>query len=287
MARRLVIILGPTGVGKTDWSISRAQEYGSPILSCDSRQIYRDMTIGTAVPSAEQLAAVQHHFIQILPVTEPYTAGQYETDALALIRRLFDEGHETLVMTGGSMLYIDAVVGGFDALPAVPAALRAELHARLAAEGAAPLAAQLRVLDPETWAVIDRANGQRVVRALEVCIASGRPYSSFKTGAAKARDFTIEKVGLRRPRARLYERIDRRVLRMVDDGLVEEARTLLPYRDLPALRTVGYRELFEHFDGRRSLDEAVALIQQHTRNYAKRQLTWWRQDQSIRWVDLG
>ena len=236
--KKLIIILGPTAVGKTDYSIETALKYDSPIISCDSRQIYKEMTIGTAVPSAEQLSAVQHYFIHSHTVTDLYTAGRYEVEALELINRLFDEGHETLVMAGGSGFYVDALVNGLDDFPQADLQLRSELTSRLQEEGVESLRQELRLLDPESYATIDIANGQRVVRALEVCLMTGRPFSSFKTSARKSRDFEIEKVGLVRPRDVLYDRINRRVLQMVDDGLVEEVRSLTRYRDLAALQTV-------------------------------------------------
>ena len=305
MSRRLIIILGPTAVGKTDYSIETALRYGSPIISCDSRQIYKEMTIGTAVPSAEQLAAVQHYFIHSHTVTQLYTAGKYELEALELINRLFDEGHETLVMAGGSGFYIDALVNGLDDFPAADLQLRNELMARLKEEGVEGLRQELRHLDPESYATIDIANGQRVVRALEVCMMTGKPFSSFKTSQAKRRDFEIEKIGLTRPREELYDRINRRVIQMVDEGLVEEVRGLTQYRDLAALQTVGYKEIFDWFDYEAglvsaegwtpntpgdgpvtSLDRAVELIQRNTRHYAKRQLSYWGRDKSIRWLTL-
>ena len=287
MSRRLLIILGPTAVGKTDYSISKALEYGSPVISCDSRQIFMNMSIGTAVPSASQLAAVKHYFIQTVPVTQAYTAGDYELDAVALAERLFEEGHETLVMTGGSMFYIDAVCNGLDNLPDGAAGLRAELWTRLGEEGVETLAEELRSKDPLTYSQIDIRNSQRVIRALEVCIVSGRPFSSFKTGGRRSRSFQIEKVGLTRPREELYSRIDRRVLNMMDEGLVEEARSLLPYRNCQALQTVGYKEVFEYLDNKIPLEEAVRLIQRNTRHYAKKQLTWWRRDPDIKWIDVS
>ena len=287
MRRRLIIILGPTAVGKTDYSISAARGYGSPVISCDSRQIFRNMSIGTAVPNASQLAAVKHYFIQSIHVTQAYTAGDYETDAVALIERLFDEGHETLVMTGGSMFYIDAVCNGLDNLPDGDQALRAELWNRLENEGVEALAEELRLKDPLTYSQIDVRNSQRVIRALEVCIVSGRPFSSFKTGERRVRSFEIEKIGLTRDREELYSRINQRVLNMLDEGLVEEVRSLLPYRDCQALQTVGYKEIFEYLDGKIPLEEAVRLIQRNTRHYAKKQLTWWRRDPSVKWVDIS
>ena len=300
-----MIILGPTAVGKTDYSIETALRYGSPVISCDSRQIYKEMTIGTAVPSAEQLAAVQHYFIHSHTVTQLYTAGKYELEALEIINRLFAEGHETLVMAGGSGFYVDALVNGLDDFPSADLKLRGELMARLQEEGVEALRLELKALDPESYATIDIANGQRVVRALEVCLMTGRPFSSFKTSARKSRDFEIEKIGLVRPREVLYDRINRRVIQMIDDGLVEEVRSLTQYRDLAALQTVGYKEIFDWFDyqdGKVSaegwtpqtpgdgpvttLDRAIELIQRNTRHYAKRQLSYWNRDKSIRWLEL-
>ncbi|HBN01847.1 MAG TPA: tRNA (adenosine(37)-N6)-dimethylallyltransferase MiaA [Rikenellaceae bacterium] len=287
MRHRLLIILGPTAVGKTDFSISKALEYGSPVISCDSRQIFRNMSIGTAVPSASQLAAVKHYFIQTVPVTQSYTAGDYELEAVQLVEALFVQGHETVVMTGGSMFYIDAVCNGLDNLPDGDPSLRAELWERLEKEGVESLSEELERMDPLTYSQIDIRNSQRVIRALEVCLVSGRPFSSFKTGEKRIRSFEIEKVGLTRPREELYSRIDGRVLNMIEEGLVEEVRSLLPFRNCQALQTVGYKEIFEHLDGKIPLDEAVRLIQRNTRHYAKKQLTWWRRDPDIRWVDIS
>lgn len=281
----LVIVLGPTAVGKTDYSIGLAREYGSPVISCDSRQIYREMKIGTAPPSAEQLAAVPHYFIGTRSVTEPYTAGKYELDALALLDELFRD-HATLVMCGGSGLYIDALCNGLDAFPDVDPQIREDLMTRLENEGLEALRFELRRLDPQTYESIDPANRQRVVRALEVCIGTGRPFSSYKTAAARERPFSIRKIGLTREREELYDRINRRVDLMMEAGLEEEARSLLPYRNLPALNTVGYRELFDCFDGRYPLEEAVRLIKRNTRHYAKKQLTYWGRDDSIEWMQL-
>lgn len=303
--KKLIIILGPTAVGKTDYSIETALRYGSPVISCDSRQIYKEMTIGTAVPSAEQLSAVQHYFIHSHTVEELYTAGRYELEALELINRLFNEGHETLVMTGGSGFYIDALVNGLDDFPSADLQLRSELTARLKEEGVESLRVELKRLDPESYAAIDIANGQRVVRALEVCLMTGKPFSSFKTSSRKSRDFEIEKIGLTRPREVLYDRINSRVLQMIDDGLVEEVRSLAGYRDLAALQTVGYKEIFDWFDFQNgkvseegwgptslgdgpvtSLERAVELIQRNTRRYAKRQLSYWGRDKDIRWMEI-
>ncbi len=286
MSRRIEIILGPTGVGKTVYAIRRALECGSPVISCDSRQIYKELCIGTAVPSEEELAAVKHYFIRTVPITENYTAGIYEVQAMELVNSLFAQGHETLVMCGGSMLYIDAFCYGLDDFPEVPLQLRQHLMECLRSEGVEVLAEQLRELDPVSYGEIDLSNGQRVIRALEVSMYTGEPFSSFKTRRFKERDFEIVKIGLDRPREELYERINARVLDMMDRGLEEEARSMLPHRDLPALQTVGYKEMFGYFDGEYDLDEAVRRIQVNTRHYAKRQLTWWRRDSEINWVSL-
>ena len=286
MARRLEIILGPTAVGKTGYAIRRALEVGSPVISCDSRQIFKELNIGTAAPSEEELAAVKHYFIRTVPITRNYTAGIYEAEALELVSRLFSEGHETLVMCGGSMLYIDAFCYGLDDFPEVPLQLRHHLMDCLRSEGVEVLAHQLQELDPQSYEELDLSNGQRVIRALEVSMYTGQPFSSFKTRQFKKRDFEIVKIGLDRPREQLYERINARVLKMVEDGLEAEARTMLPYRDLPALQTVGYREFFEYFDGKYDLETTVRHIQASTRHYAKRQLTWWRRDADIRWMSV-
>ena len=245
------------------------------------------MTIGTAVPDASQLAAVKHYFIHSHTVTELYTAGKYEIEALDLINRLFDEGHETLVMAGGSGFYVDALVNGLDDFPSADLQLRSELMVRLQTEGVESLRLELKALDPESYETIDIANGQRVVRALEVCLMTGKPFSSFKTAPKKKRDFEIEKIGLTRPRDVLYDRINRRVIQMIDQGLVDEVRSLTQYRDLAALQTVGYKEIFDWFDGTLdSLDRAVELIQRNTRRYAKRQMSYWGRDKDIRWIEL-
>ena len=282
--RNLRIILGPTASGKTAYAAALARELGSPVISCDSRQIYREMRIGTAVPPPELLAEVRHYFIQTESVTRMYTAGDYEADAVALIERLFDQGHEELVMCGGSMFYIDAVCRGLDNFPDADPELRASLMHAWKTEGIAPLVERLRTLDPVTCEEIDLFNGQRVIRALEVCLMTGRPFSSFKSRTDKQRSFTIEKIGLDLPRDVLYARINARTDRMLEEGLVEEVRSLLPYRDLPALQTVGYQEIFSYLDGAVDLAEARRLIARNTRHYAKKQLAWWRRDSSIRWI---
>lgn len=287
MPRKLVIVLGPTASGKTDYSLELATNYGSPIISCDSRQIYKEMCIGTAVPSASQLAAVKHYFIQTRSVTEYYTAGIYEAEALELIERLFAEGHETLVMTGGSMFYIDAICNSLDNIPTSDPAIRAALQEKLENEGIESLREELRLRDPEGYESMELSNTQRVFRAVEICITTGKPYSSFKRDpGATNRSFEIEKIGISRPKEVLYERINDRVLKMMEMGLVDEVKSLTQFRDLTALQTVGYKEIFDYLDGSIDLDEAVRLIQRNTRHYAKRQMTWWRRDPSIKWIEF-
>ena len=286
MGRKLIIVVGPTAVGKTGWSIDLALRVGSPVISCDSRQIYKEMTIGTAVPDASQLAAVKHYFIQDHTVAKMYTAGMYELEAIDLIEKLFAEGHETLVMAGGSMFYVDAVCNGLDDMPPADDDLRQELTRRVREEGVDSLRMDLKRLDPVAYESIDIANPQRVLRAVEVCLLSGRPFSSFKLAAPKKRSFEIEKIGLYRPRDVLYDRINQRVDKMMEDGLVDEGRSLAEYRDTTALRTVGYSEIFSYLDGKCSLEQAVADIKTNTRHYAKRQMTWWKRDKDIRWIEL-
>ena len=281
----LKIVLGPTAVGKSEYAVALAREGGSPVFSCDSRQFYRELRIGVARPEPELLAAVPHYFIADRSITEPLSAGGYEVEALALLEKLFRK-HETVVMAGGSGLYIDALCNGLDDFPEADPELRAQLSERLLTEGVASLRADLKILDPESYAALDPANGQRIVRALEVTLATGRKFSSFKTHAPKSRPFVIEKIGLTRQRAELYARIDARVDAMMEEGLLEEVRSLLPYRDLPALNTVGYKELFGYLDGAYDLAEAVRLIKRNTRHYAKKQLTWWARDSSITWIEL-
>jgi len=278
----LKIVLGPTAVGKTDWSIELAQKYGSPIVSCDSRQIFKGMAIGTAQPSLAQQTQVKHYFIACREPDENYTAGLYELEALSLLEQLFKE-HETVVMCGGSGLYIDALCNGLDDFPPADLQLRASLMERVEKEGISALRQDLKRLDPVSYSSIDIANIQRVVHALEITIGTGRPFSSFKTGKKKERNFEIQKIGLIRPREELYDRINKRVDIMLEQGLLQEAQSLMAYRNLPALNTVGYREMFQYLDGTVSFDEAVRLIKRNTRHYAKRQMTWWNRDNEIEW----
>ncbi|MBQ8461557.1 MAG: tRNA (adenosine(37)-N6)-dimethylallyltransferase MiaA [Bacteroidales bacterium] len=286
MARKLIIVSGPTAVGKTAWSIGLAQKYGSPIISCDSRQIYKEMSIGTAVPSKEELAAVKHYFIQDHSILQPYTAGDYEVEALALMDKLFADGHEVLVVSGGSGFFVEALCSGLPDVPKADPQLREDLDRRLREEGLESLRMDLKRLDPEAYSNIDITNPQRVLRAVEVCLLSGKTFSSFKQTAAKKRDFEIEKICMVRPREEMAERISKRVDQMLEDGLVEEVRSLQQYRNLPALRTVGYAEIFDYLDGNCTLEQAAEKIKTNTRHYAKRQLTWWRRDPEVRFLSF-
>lgn len=283
MQKELTIILGPTGVGKTDFSLELAKEYGSPIINCDSRQIYREMNIGTASPSAEQLGQVRHYFIHSHSVTQYYTAGLYELEAMALLEELF-KSHNRLVMVGGSGMYIDALCNGLDDFPPADLQLRDSLMKRLEVEGLESLRNELRILDKASYDTIDIANPQRVVRALEVTLQTGRKFSDWKSAPKKVRPFAIRKLGLNRGREELYDRINRRVDIMMDQGLLKEVESLQKYREFPALKTVGYREIFDYMDGRHSLETAVGLIKRNSRHYAKKQLTYWGRDKEIEWM---
>lgn len=280
--KELIIILGPTGVGKTDYAIDMALRLGSPVISCDSRQIFKEMKIGTAPPSDEQLARVRHYFIFTNSVTEYYTAGRYELDAMALVEELF-KTHDKLVMAGGSGLYIDAFCNGLDDFPPADRALRAELTARADNEGLESLVKQLADIDPQSYSTIELTNKQRVIRAVEVTLQTGRKFSDWKSSPKKVRPFKITKIGLTRERTELYDRINRRVDLMIEDGLVNEVAGLVAFRDMPALNTVGYKEIFDYLDGRQSLETAIELIKRNSRRYAKRQLTYWGRDSSIIW----
>ena len=284
--KTLVVLMGPTGVGKTALSIDLAKQIGSPVISCDSRQLYRELNIGVARPSEEQLRSVPHFFIADRSVQQGCSVGAYEQEAIALLDDLFAR-HSTLLMVGGSGLYIDAVCYGLDDMPATDRALRETLMQRLALEGVESLRRELRALDPDYYDAVDLKNPRRLVRALEVCIAAGKPFSKIRRNAPKKRTFSARLIVLTRSREALYESINARVDQMMAQGLLEEARQMLPYRRLSALQTVGYRELFRHFDGEISLPQAVELIKRNTRRYAKRQLTWMRRYEGAAWVDAG
>ncbi len=278
----LVIICGPTASGKTALAIEVARHFGTEIISADSRQIYREMRIGTAVPSPEELAAVKHHFIRTKSIFDYYNAFMYETEVLALLEDLFRRMNP-VVMAGGSGMYIDAVCHGIDDIPTVDPAVRQQMLVFYEQEGLEGLRRRLREVDPEYYGQVDLNNPKRLLKALEISVQSGRPYSSFLTRTRKERPFRTLKVGLDLPRQELYDRINRRVLQMVEEGLTEEARRLLPHRHTNALNTVGYKEIFDHLDGKITLDEAIERIRANTRKYARKQLTWFRRDPEIRW----
>lgn len=275
MNKRLIVIAGATGVGKTDTAIAVSKAFDAPIVSCDSRQIYSQMRIGTAAPTDEQLAEAEHYMVRNKSIFDSYSCGDYREEALAIIEKLF-QTHEYVILTGGSGLYIDAVTDGFDDIPKAGEGVREELNALYESGGMEALLEMLEKLDPQYYERCDRGNRQRVTRALEVCITAQRPYSSFLTGQSRKLDFDVIRILLELPRAELYERIDRRVDIMVAEGLVEEARALHQYAYLNALKTVGYRELFDYFDGKQDLETAIELIKRNSRRYAKRQMTWFR-----------
>ncbi len=280
--KTLVVLLGPTGVGKTALSLRLAEKLGTPILNADSRQLYRDLPIVTAAPTAEERRRVEHYFVGTLGLEDYYSAAQYEADALTLLDSLFRE-RDAVLLTGGSMMYIDAVCKGIDDIPTIDDATRAMMKARYETEGLAPLAEELRRLDPEYYAVCDVRNPKRVVHALEICHMTGRTYTSFRVGEVKSRPFRILKIGLRREREELYSRINARVDAMVEAGLLEEAKSVLPYRDCNSLNTVGYKELFKYFDGEWTLDFALDKIRRNSRVYSRKQTTWFSHDASIHW----
>ena len=282
MDKTLVVLLGPTGVGKTDLSIDLAKSFGTSIVSCDSRQIYREMKIGTAVPSEQQLAAVPHFFIRTLSVNAYYNSWQFEQQALEKIHELHEK-QKVVVMAGGSMMYIDAVCKGIDDIPTIDPALRQSLMNRYEEEGLESIRLQLKQLDPVFYEQVDLNNAKRVLHAVEVCLMAGVPYSSLRTNVAKDRGFRIIKIGLMREKEELYDRINRRVDQMLQNGLMEEARSLYPYREYNALNTVGYKEWFDFFDGKIDEAEAIRLIKRNSRRYAKKQLSWFRRDGEIRW----
>ena len=280
--KTLIVLLGPTAVGKTELALQIAEHIGSPILNADSRQLYRDLRIGTAAPTAEQLARVKHYFVGTLGIRDYYSAARFEADVLALADELFSS-HDSLLLSGGSMLYIDAVCKGIDDIPTVDEETRSLMRQRLETEGLDTLARELKLLDPEYYAQVDLKNTKRIVHALEICYQTGRTFTSFRTATRKERPFQILKIGLRRERADLFERINRRVDSMIADGLLDEARALLPYRDENALNTVGYKEMFQVLDGTWELAFAAERMKKNTRVYAKKQMTWFAHDNDIHW----
>ncbi len=280
----LISIVGPTAIGKTALAIQVAGYFNTEILSSDSRQFYKEMRIGTAVPDKAELAAIQHHFIQDRSVLQNYTVGDYERDAVAKIAELHRQ-HQVLVMTGGSGLYADAALRGFDAFPDIDPLIRRDLKDLFRQKGISVLQEKLKESDPETYRKIDLDNSQRLIRALEVCIGTGIPYSSFLTDQVSQRNFTTVKIGLTASRDLVYDRINRRVDQMMEQGLLEEVKNLVPYKELNALQTVGYKELFLYLEGQSSLTFAVEEIKKNSRRFAKRQYTWFNKDKEIRWFD--
>jgi len=282
MSKTLIVLLGPTGVGKTDLSIRIARHFNTEITSSDSRQVYREMRIGTAVPEKEQLEAVKHHFIHSHSIHDYFSSWECEQKTLALLNEKFKE-KDQMLMVGGSMMYIDAVCNGIDLISTISPELRKEVCDRYEKNGLEAMQAELKELDPVFYDQVDLQNAKRVIHAVEVCLMSGKPYSSLRTNKTKERDFKIIKIGLNRDRTELYNRINQRVDMMIADGQIEEARDLFEFKDLNSLNTVGYKELFEHFKGNISLDKAIELIKRNSRHYAKRQLSWFRRDEKIKW----
>lgn len=280
----LFVIIGPTGVGKTETCLQVAEHLNTPIVNADSRQIFKEIPIGTAAPTAEQRQRVRHYFVGTHSIADYYSAAMYEADVMSLLPRLFEESSSsTALLSGGSMMYVDAVCKGIDDIPTINDETRKLMKRRLAEEGLEALVEELRQLDPEHWAIVDKHNPRRVIHALEICHMTGKTYTSFRTNSIKRRPFRIVKIGLNREREELYERINLRVLQMMELGLEQEARSMYPLRHLNALNTVGYKELFQHFDGGISLEEAVRQIQSSTRRYMRKQLTWFKRDEEIRW----
>ena len=284
----LLVITGPTAVGKTDLCLEIAESRGIPVINADSRQIYRDMPIGTAAPTAEQMQRVKHYFVGTLALDEYYNASMYEQDVMTLLSQMFEGKDNALaMMTGGSMMYIDAVCNGIDDIPTIRDDIRQLYKDRLATEGLDPLLAELKTLDPEYYDIVDKCNPRRVVHGLEICRQTGTTYTSFRIRERKQRPFRIVKIALNRPRDILYKRINSRVDMMIAEGLEEEARRLYPLRHLNALNTVGYKEMFKYINGEWTLDEAVERIKGNTRRYARKQQTWYKKDDDIVWFDAA
>ena len=282
MSHTLIVLIGPTGVGKTELSLSIAEHFHTSILSSDSRQLYADLKIGTAAPTPEQLARVPHHFVGTLKLTDYYSAAQYEADVMKKLEELFSL-NEVVVLTGGSMMYVDAICKGIDDIPTVDKETRELMLQKYAEEGLDHLCAELKLLDPEYYQIVDLKNPKRVIHALEICYMTGKSYTSFRTQSTKKRPFRIIKIGLTREREELYERINRRVDEMLVAGLLEEVKAVYPYKELNSLNTVGYKELFKYLDGEWTLEFAIEKIKQNSRIYSRKQMTWFKRDNEIHW----
>lgn len=278
----LIVLIGPTGVGKTELSLRIAEHFHTHIVSSDSRQLYADLKIGTAAPTPQQLQRVPHHFVGTLQLTDYYSAAQYEAEALAVLDDLFKQ-QDVVLLTGGSMMYVDAICKGIDDIPTVDADTRQLMLQRYEEEGLERMCAELKLLDPEYYKIVDLKNPKRVIHALEICYMTGKTYTSFRTQQKKERPFRIIKIGLTRDRAELYQRINRRVDLMIEEGLVEEAKAVYPYRHLNSLNTVGYKEIFKYLDGEWELPFAIEKIKQNSRIYSRKQMTWFKRDKDILW----
>jgi tRNA dimethylallyltransferase len=282
MAKNLIVLLGPTGVGKTELSLRIAERFKAEIISSDSRQLYKEMIIGTAAPTSDQLNRVKHHFVGELALTDYYSAAQFENDVIHFLEYYY-QGHDIALMTGGSMMYIDAVCKGIDDLPTIDETLRKKIIRLYETEGLEPIREQLRILDPDYYNQVDLMNPKRVIHALEICQMTGKPYSSLRTNTVKKRPFNIIKIGLTRDRQELYERINKRVDEMMKKGLLEEARILYPFKAYNSLNTVGYKEIFSYLNGDLSLEESIEKIKRNTRVYSRKQMTWFKRDPEIVW----
>ena len=282
MIKTLIVLIGPTGVGKTELSLSIAESFHTCIVSADSRQLYADLKIGTAAPTPDQLARVPHHFVGTLQLSDYYSAAQYEAEVMAKLENLFKE-NDVVVLTGGSMMYVDAICKGIDDIPTVDKETRELMLQRYEEEGLEQLCQELKLLDPEYYDIVDLKNPKRVIHALEICYMTGKTYTSFRTRSTKERPFRIIKIGLTREREELYDRINRRVDMMMEEGLLEEARSVYAYKHLNSLNTVGYKEMFKYLDGEWDLDFAIEKIKQNSRIYSRKQMTWFKRDTEITW----
>ena len=283
-SKKVLVIVGPTAVGKTKLTVDLAKNFGVSVLNADSRQVFKELNIGTAKPTKEEMDRITHYFVDDRSITEEFSAGHFEKEGLEVLHKLFEKD-EMAIVSGGSGLYIDALCYGFSDIPKVDDKVRTKLKSRVQTDGLNALYLELKELDPAYAESIDPDNQQRIVRALEVCLGTGKPFSSFRTGSATERDFTLHFIGLELPREVLYERINKRMDRMIENGLFEEARQMLPFREHNALQTVGYSEIFGYLDGKYDMSEAIRLLKRNSRRYAKRQLTWFKKNESIHWFE--